>query len=267
MKTGEAESARESYYGVGQQANDKGNFNQKNWNFHILPEAAAAADIELREGMVGAGTRMKQSIHPAVTSRLLGNDPASAGPTLLELYYLVKSRGSLVVEVDRAQPQDRERRSLLKIGDLPPLEILARPLISNDPGNDVFGRGRDTVDEYDAFAQFMTFDGDMSIPPQGAVRFPLFVGGVELPVIEWNRYSKLKDLQDAVVELWYSATDESVIKHDIDEMWAAAQKDAADMPRALANQTASPSPEDWLRVVRVLINRGKRPVIQAAARR
>jgi hypothetical protein len=270
LDTEEANDAKRTYYGLAQTMGDPDSasfLNQKRWNFQILPELVAAADIELSQTEIGP-------LHPLITARLLGNDPSSGGPTLLELYYLLRSRGQLFNEDDPTinTGQGRRERTVIEMEGVSRVVILTRPLVYGDPGRDTFGAGRATVDEYDAFAQFMLYSGaaiGMGDESQsGLIRF---MGGVELALSEWAALGPegISRIQRAVVDTWYNVMPEDIEK-DTQEMLALVARDAATMPYVDGAQKPVALPSDWQRALRTLIGKGaqkRKTLHRNAARR
>ena len=141
----EAKSAHDTYYGLTDapdSATAKGNC------FTVLPELLAATKLEL-----GGLTK---PLEPAVTARLLGSDLDQDGPTYAELFYLLRARNQLVFE----REGNRENAKIvvnLKVGAGDSLPLAEFPVSGVTDSR--FGRGRERIVAFDAFCEFMRFDG------------------------------------------------------------------------------------------------------------
>ncbi|MDE2695515.1 MAG: hypothetical protein OXH97_03240 [Chloroflexota bacterium] len=211
--------------------------------FTVIPELLAATKLELG-GVV-------EPLAPPVVARLLGSDLDTQGPTYAELFYLLRHRGWLTARVEGAGP-DAKRVLEIGAGDAnPALRLVASPRGGLTDG--VFGDGRETVVQFDAFCEFMRFDGTPFIP--GASTDGYSYPGVDVFVADWaGDPSRVAALQRAAVHEWY----EGDLDADGDAMAALLQQDLERMQDGNAGARSS-----WERAMRRLIAGPERRAIRA----
>lgn len=257
----EVREAQQAYYHTDRQAqHDRFFLSQRIWNFHILPELAAAAAIEMSSSRISP-------LHPLVVSRLLGSDPDSGGPTLLELFYLLRHYGFLGFDLE-GEGATRRRVFRLRLPGFDPVRLYSEQVIqpsdSDDPfvGDGARGEGRRVVNGFDAFADFMLYSGDYMPNPAG--QDSRFVGlpgagapgaardGVALHVAEWNDLGErvLGRMQGAVIDFWYRPDNPDTIEAERSAVAAIGADDASAMPTTIG--------EDWKRAVEVIAEAGAR---------
>ena len=202
--------------------------------FTVLPELLAATRIELGGQVV--------PLAPVVIARLLGSDFAFQGPTYAEMFYLLRSRGHLRFERRGAGPEAKTVVEIdldgdnLRIVELPPGTV---------PDERFFGDGRGRVVAFDAFCDFMRFDGKPKIA-DGAARASY--DGTTLLDSDWAADPRrVARLQRAIVLQWYKGDIEAdceamlrVLKEDVDMMNAGGDEGRA-------------ARESWERAMRRLI--------------
>ena len=211
--------------------------------FTVIPELLAATKIELG-GMV-------EPLAPAVVARLLGSDLDTQGPTYAELFYLHRARGHLAERVEGAGP---DARRVLELGAWDAgraLRLVASPRGGLSDG--VFGDGRETVVQFDAFCEFMRFEGTPRIP--GETRDEYSFPGAELHTADWaGDASRVAALQRAAVHEWY----EGDIDADCAAMIALLEQDLERMQGANSGARSS-----WERAMRRLLAGPERRAIRA----
>ena len=238
----EAGRAMETYYGAERGAPLVGT--AEGTCFTVIPELLAATKIEILDGMV-------DPLAPPVAARMLGSDLDTQGPTYAELFYLLRHRGWLATRVDPAGP-DARRVLELGAGDTGrALRLVASPRGGLNDG--VFGEGRETVVQFDAFCEFMRFDGT-----------PLIAGGAadgydypnaSLFVADWaGDTQRVAALQRAAVHQWYDGD----IDEDCDAMIALLEQDLERMRNGRASAR-----ESWERAMRRLLAGSERRAIRA----
>ena len=117
--------------------------------FTIIPELLAATKLELGGNPV--------PLAPAITARLLGSDLDTDGPTYGELFYLLRARGVLATETEGDGPEARQV-TFIQDDSAGRLRLCTKPVRGvNDQMT--FGEGRGIVADFDAFSDFMRFDG------------------------------------------------------------------------------------------------------------
>ena len=255
MATHEGQRAYGSYYGAGPGAKAPGSFSAETRNFHILPELSAAAVIE-------AESNPLQPLLPCVVARLLGSHPREEGPTLLELFYLLRSVGVIREEVS----SDRiNRRSSWEIRwDGPSVPLIERPILAGIGGkDDGFGAGLRVVNAFDAFHEFMLLGGPFK---SGLIREPWqvveFSGNAALPLDRWARIddAELAGMQRGLVERWWAVENRDAADRDYENMRELLGSDVSVMDHAAAS-------EDWRRAVEFVLRSGhqrRRALAQAA---
>ena len=187
----EVMKAMETYYGGEPGVPDVAT--AKETCFTVLPELLAATKIELG-GMV-------EPLAPPVVARLLGSDLDTQGPTYAELFYLLRHRGWLVTRVEDDGP---DARRVMVLGEGPddarPLRLAAWPRGGLD--DTVFGAGRTEIVAFDAFSEFMRFDGTPLIAgvAQDGHSFPR----TDLFLADWaGGPERVAAFQRAVVREWH----------------------------------------------------------------
>ena len=232
----EAGVARDTYYAAGTAPPAA---TARETCFTVIPELLAATKLELG-GMV-------EPLAPAVVARLLGSDLDTQGPTYAELFYLLRARGQLTERVEGAGPDAKRVIELAGAG----LRLASSPRGGLSDG--VFGGGRETVVQFDAFCEFMRFDGTPLIA--GGSTDGYSYPGAELFVADWaNDPSRVAALQRAAVHQWY----EGDIDADCAAMIALLEQDLERMQGANAGARSS-----WERVMQRLLNGPERRAIRA----
>jgi hypothetical protein len=235
-------TAGEAYYAAGPQAERAGFMSQRTWNFHILPEAAAAAAIELQD-------RVVEPLHPLVVARLLGSDPDSGGPSLLELFYTLRSR-DLLVAVREGQ-DSADARTVWRLCFSEPAVL---PVDQNDP----FGPGRPTINAFDAFSDFMLSRAERLVlgTLSEDARTTQLPHGARIHAEDWSRLGPVEvgELQQAIVDLWYRKAD---LDAEHDRIVQLARVDAERMVTATGRGVAPRIGVDWRRAVEAVAKAGK----------
>ena len=165
--------------------------------FTVIPELLAATSLE-----IGGNPN---PLAPAVVARLLGANLEAQGPTYPELFYLMRVNNQLVTEkmgalankdhVFYAQTRGEDRMPLAKY----PTGNFHDPL---------FGEGRSVIIEFDAFIEFMRYDGktfiDGAVAPGRAGPIVSVYPTAELFQQDWaTNLIKVRDMQRAIVNAWY----------------------------------------------------------------
>lgn len=260
---GESVEAMKEYYGANPNGEQQSAFSQRAWNFQILPEVAAAASIELKD-------RVVTPLHPIVVSRLLGCDPTTKGPSLLELFYLLREDSTLTIEREGASFDQRLVARLHPVGR-DSVRLYSEQPLEMYPDDDPFGNGRSIVNAYDAFTEFMLFNGGSGINTallenRQVAQLP---HGAELHVDDWRTLGEkaVGDIQRAIVEKWWTPPE----AYKGDEYVKAIQKWADDDRKKMNRGARQPDPrsvgESWYRAVRVLgeVGRNKRDPLRRSA--
>jgi len=188
----EAESAMETYYGA--QLGAPREATAEGTCFTVIPELLAATKLELGQGTV-------DPLAPAVAARLLGCDLDMQGPTYAELYYLLRHRGWLR---DRDEGSGGPGSSTVTVlddgaGEMPLVSRLVGD-ISDDAA--AFGAGRVAVIGFDAFVEFMRYDGRRLVAGEEAWFSPY--PQAEPQVRAWaDAPARAAALQRAAVGEWY----------------------------------------------------------------
>lgn len=247
--TPEGSRAMRTFYGLVLEAKEDAFQCQRTRNFHILPELAAASAIEL-------GSNIIRPLHPVVISRLLGSDPDVAGPTMIELFYLLRSRGYLTWQTvvdEKTARQDRVYE--LKLHDRAPIPLLSHPQMQVPEPGDPFGASRWIINWFDAFHDFLLYDGHpLAYKPDGTLddsRFVQIVGNTTLQVESWARLGRvsLGDAQRAIVQEWRRVGLKGQIDVECEGMRKQAEDDANAMGGGLVSQ-------DWIRMTEYVIRTG-----------
>ena len=184
----EAESARDTYYGADRVPEAA---TAAKTCFTVVPELLAATKIEL-EGFV-------EPLAPAVVARLLGCDLDMRGPTYAELFYLLRARHRISSRREGSGP---EARSIISIAgdDGDTRDLVSWPVAGLS--DELFGAGRETVVSFDAFCEFMRFDGTPLIA--GGASDGYGYGAAELYTRRWaGDPTRVAALQRATVLQWY----------------------------------------------------------------
>ena len=213
--------------------------------FTVIPELLAATKIELG-GVVSP-------LAPAVIARLLGSDVDTRGPTYAELFYLLRARGWLPTGTEGDGPDAREVTSIAADGEGVgnPVKLVAWR--RGGLGDQLFGRGRGTVVTFDAFCEFMRFNGTPQIA--GHERDDYAYPGAEVFVADWAADpERVARLQRAVVFQWY----EGDVDADCAAMIEVLEGDLARMSDGRAPERSS-----WGRAMRRLLAGEERRTIRA----
>ena len=226
----DARRSRDTYYGAG---GDPPSATAEGECFTVLPELLAATKLEL-------GGEVKPLPMPVV-ARLHGSDIDTAGPTYAELYYLLRSRGWIATATSGLSTSSRRRAHVARPGE-PGLGLAEWPLGAY--ANETWGAGRGHLVVFDAFSEFLSFDGRPIV--NGDEEHGI---GVQSRVHrdEWARAhdrGEIVPLQRDVVRQWYTGDTEA----DAEAMLRALQEDLD----LMAN--ADPAIADaWARVMTRLI--------------
>ena len=184
----EASPALETYYAAVGGAPPQATARQT--CFTVIPELLAATKIELG-GIV-------EPLAPAVVARLLGSDLDTQGPTYAELFHLLRARGHIVFDQMGVGPKAKTIVRFSLGGDAP-IGLVEYDLGGID--DQLFGQGRASVIAFDAFCDFMRFDGT-PIVGGGEDAGPFI--GTKLLKGEWATDPKrVARIQHAAVHQWY----------------------------------------------------------------
>ena len=243
MATHEGQRAHDTYFSATPEAKALGFIGQHERNFQIIPELSAAAAIEAERFPV-------RPLLPCVSARLLGSHPKQKGPTLLELFYLLRAHGSF----HRASSEDPiNRREYWEIvHPRQQIPIIDQPILVGTSGSsDSFGGGRRIVNAFDAFQEFMLYDGAL---PSVLVREPwLFVDPIEatLRSNDWAAIEKsdLAEVQRWLVQRWWDVESREVADLEFAKMLDILREDQVMMDEAEAS-------EDWHRAVEQVLKSG-----------
>ncbi len=256
MATHEAQRAHDTYYGVSRDARSRGFIDASQRNFHILPELSAAAAIE-------ANGYPLQPLRPCVAARLLGSHPHEEGPTLLELFYLLRTDAVIDEQVSRERVSSRRSSWEVRWGDTA-FPLIERPLLAGTSGQDnAFGPGLRVVNAFDAFHEFMLFEGGMA---GGLIKQEWQVvefSGAELPLEAWARLgnAEIANLQRQFVERWWEVGSRDVADLEHEAMLQLLHQDVDLMDDADASG-------DWQRAVEFVLRSGhkRRRALASSAR-
>lgn len=246
MATQEAHRAHDTYYGVSRDARSPGFIGASQRNFHILPELSAAAAIE-------ADGYPLQPLLPCVAARLLGSHPHEEGPTILELFYLLRVDEVIGEQVSRDRVSSRRSSWEIRSGGAA-LPLIERPLLAGTSAQDnAFGPGLRVVNAFDAFHDFMLFEGAMA---GGLIRQQWQVvefSGAELPLEAWARHgnAELANLQRQFVERWWEVGSRDVADLEHEAMLQLLRQDVDLMDSADASR-------DWQRAVEFVLRSGNK---------
>jgi hypothetical protein len=211
--------------------------------FTVIPELQAATKIEL-DGLI-------EPLHLAVCARLLGSDPDRQGPTLSELYYLLRARGWIRSATVGFGPE-AHIETMIGNGQGPRLRLVSRPLVALGGNHDLFGEGRPVVVEFDAFTDFMRFDGRSIVAGDEAPEV-VQVPNARVHLEEWAGAPALvAQAQRDAVNLWYSADLDEDLKKisnclDEDVRLMSGSECASDWRRAMTVTTVRR--ETWRRFI------------------
>ena len=211
--------------------------------FTVLPELLAATKIELGGSV--------EPLSPAVVARLLGSDLDTQGPTYAELFYLLRVRGRLSSSDVDSGPAARKVTTIAGEGS-GPLRLVDWPPGGLSDG--VFGDGRMTVVAFDAFCEFMRFDGTPDFPGKASAAGLTFPGAT-IFATDWQRErERVAALQRTVVREWYHGD----VEADCAAMIALLEEDLGRM--ADGRDYAR---ESWGRAMRRLLAGDERRKIRA----
>ena len=196
-----------------------------------LPEVSAAAAIEMSEVPY-------TPLQPCVSARLLGSHLHEDGPTILELFYLLRVHGIIQEQVGTG-PINRRNDWVVRWdgGSIPLIEQPA--LVGAGGASTGFGPGQRLVNAFDAFQEFMLLEGPLAT---GLIkqehRVVEFSGETQLPIDEWSKVAgaDLADLQRAFVKRWWEVESRETADRDFEAMLALLRQDVDVMDQATARQ-------------------------------
>ena len=226
----EADAAFRTYYGADPRAPARATADQT--CFTVIPELLAATKLELGGSV--------EPLAPAVVARLLGSDLDTQGPTYAELFYLMRARERIVPDRQGSGPE-ASTIVRLDLDGREPIGLVEYAL--GGVADPLFGSGRERVVVFDAFCDFMRFDGTPIVAGQAdAGPFTR----ATLRKAEWaNAAHRVAQLQRAIVLQWY----EGDVEDDCDGMVRALEADLADM------KDGDPGVRDsWDRAMRRLLD-------------
>ena len=207
----EAAVALRTYYGADAAAPEEAT--ARTTCFTVIPELLAATKIEF------GGT--VQPLEPSVTARLLGSDLDMQGPTYAELFYLLRAHGHIRFDREGAGPTARTVVRL-SLDEREPIGLVDLPAGGIADAN-YFGSGRASVVAFDAFCEFMRFEGTPLIA--GAVERDLYPKAALLKSGWANDARRVASLQHAAALLWYKGDIDSdceamirVLEDDLEQM-------------------------------------------------
>ena len=231
----EAGAAFRTYYGADPGAPPRATADQT--CFTVIPELLAATKVELGGNV--------QPLAPAVVARLLGSDLDTQGPTYAELFYLLRARGRIVPDRQGSGPEASTIVRLALDDGREPIGLVEYAL--GGVADPLFGDGRDHIVVFDAFCDFMRFDGTPIVAGQAdAGPFTR----ATLRKAEWaSDARRVARLQRAAVLQWY----EGDIADDCDRMVRELEADLADMKDG--NREVR---ESWERAMRRLLDGDER---------
>ncbi len=247
MDTNEGRRAHDTYYGVAEESKLAGFISQRERNFNVMPELSAAAAVEL-------GSGRPSPLRLCVAARLLGSHPETPGPTLFELFYLLRADGAIRRQsstgADAISPQESWAVEL----EGRPIPLLEQPvLLGTVGGADEFGGGRRIVNAFDALHDFMLYDG----APAGAMikaqgEFVTLADGAAVERNAWAAIDKsaLAALQEALVRRWWKAESRDAVDAEHARMREILADDVTAMDGAAAAA-------DWGRTVAHVLDRGR----------
>jgi hypothetical protein len=177
--------------------------------FHVLPETSAAAAIECESNRF-------RPLDAAVVLRLHGSDPRMDGPNLLFLFYFLRCRGVLVKSREAptvgAEARDIVSLDLARLdGHVQDLRTRGQLLLSKSPTEVPAGQvtpdrigaraRQEFLSMFDAFHQFMTYDGNPA--SKATISRP---GTGEITSQEWQHLgpSGVAHVQNSIRQLWRS---------------------------------------------------------------
>lgn len=243
MATREGRRAHDAYFGLAPEAGLPGFISQRARNFQILPELAAAAAIELSQAPA-------VPLRPCVVSRLLGSHPEAKGPALLELFYLLRADGAIQQQISGDAISPRDQWEIGGAGPAIPL-IDQAVLAGAVPETSEFGTGRRIVNVFDAFHEFMLYDG---APTGGMIGLSGKFLNPDDATVPWTRWAALDNAdlarrQRATIERWWQVESRAAADRDLGAMLELLDQDVAAMDGAEAA-------EDWRRAVDHVLRRG-----------
>ena len=244
MGTPEGQRAHDTYYGVATGAQAPGFIHASDRNFQILPEISAAAAIE------ASGNPIRPLLS-CVTARLLGSHPHEDGPTILEIFYLLRVDGVIREQLGEGPSSRRSNWEIDWDGSSIPL-IEQPTLAGAAEQSDGFGVGQRVVNTFDAFQEFMLLDGQVKT---GLIREDFkvveFASETRLSIDAWGRIddAELAGLQRAFVERWWNVENRDTADAELEEMLAVLARDVALMDQA-------PAAVDWERAVEYVLRMG-----------
>ncbi|MCY3749056.1 MAG: hypothetical protein OXG64_07155 [Chloroflexi bacterium] len=256
MDTHEGQRAHDTYYGVASGAQAPGFIDASERNFHILPEISAAAAIETSEVPY-------TPLRPCVTARLLGSHPHEEGPTILELFYLLRVH-EVIQEQFGTGPVNRRNDWEIR-WDGGSIALIEQPaLVGASGASSGFGPGQRVVNAFDAFQEFMLLEGPLAT---GLIkeehRVVEFSGETQLPTDQWSKVAgpDLANLQRAFVARWWEVESRDTADREFEAMLALLRKDLDVMDQA-------PAAKDWQRAVESVLRSGneQRRALATAAR-
>ncbi len=244
MATHEGMRAHDTYYGATREATATGFIGQQQRNFQIIPELSAAAEIE-------AASFPPKPLLPCVCARLLGSHPQQQGPTLLELFYLLRVDGGL----RRTRSEDSFDRLEYWTIVHPTLQvpIIDQPVLVGTTGDaDSFGGGRRIVSAFDAFQDFLLYDGTVPSvlikdnwqfvdPAEGTCR------SADWAAIEKK---KLAEIQAWLTQRWWDVESREASDRDLEKMLEILERQ--DLPAMDGAEAA----DDWFRAAKHVLESG-----------
>lgn len=233
----EADAALETYYAAARGAPPRATADQT--CFTVIPELLAATKLEL-------GGSVKP-LAPAVVARLLGSDLDTEGPTYAELFHMLRARDCIAFDREGSGP---DARTVVRLA----LDDRAIDLVDYPPGgirDSLFGAGRERVIAFDAFCDFMRFDGTPVVHGQeDAGPFP----GASLFKDRWASDPRgVARLQRAAVHQWYAGD----VDDDCEDMVRVLEADLQDMRNGDREVRDS-----WERAMRRLLDGEERRAIR-----
>ena len=244
MATHEGERSHDTYYGLTPNAGLPGFIGGAKRSFHILPEVSAAAAIETAQDPA-------TPLRTCVVARLLGSHPEIKGPTILELFYLLRADGAIrpaaksstnSIELKQAWEMQRNGHRI---------PLLEQPVLIGGSGDgDEFGGGRRIVNLFDAFHEFILYDGARggAILPTPGLNTEL-AGGATVSRDAWSR-NNIAVLQGDLIQRWWTCVSPAAVDDEHEFMDEILAEDVAAMEPGEAAA-------DWERAVRHVLQRGR----------
>jgi hypothetical protein len=185
---------RSRYYGLNVAPGSKREY-AGTFEFHVIPELATAAHLEVASGATTPFSR-------AIVQRLRGCDPRLPGPTAIDLFYLARVAGAFVAHGGNPTGGGAVQEMWIEVEGLPGgIKLLERSMAATVAG-DPFGAARPDVSLFDAFADFMAYDG--SALDANAVTNLSGMGARLCPDV-WQQLGqgRLREAQKIIRDLFY----------------------------------------------------------------